>query len=72
MSRKINKHASLFELRNILMKKDVGKNLLEEKIKISSVETHKKKIIPNDWYLLFYDISCNILILQVQSDTSTS
>ena len=32
----------------------------------------QKKIIPNDWYLLFYDISCNILILQVQSDTSTS
>ena len=70
MSRKINKHASLFELRNILMKKDGGKNLLEEKIKIG-FET-QKKIIPNDWYLLFYDISCNILILQVQSDTSTS
>ena len=33
---KTNKHASLFELGNILMKKDVGKNLLEEKIKISS------------------------------------
>lgn len=52
------------------MKKDGGKNLLEEKIKIG-FET-QKKIIPNDWYLLFYDISCNILILQVQSDTSTS
>ena len=41
---KINKHASLFELGNILMKKDVGKNLLEEKIKISSCwNTEKKK-----------------------------
>ena len=36
------------------MKKDVGKNLLEEKIK--QLE-HRKIIIPNDWFLLFYDIS---------------
>ena len=53
---KINKHASLFELGNILMKKDVGKNLLEEKIKISSCWNTEKKNIPNNWYLLFYDI----------------
>ena len=47
MSRKINKHASVFELSNSLMKKDVGKNLLEEKIKI--VFETQEKIIPNDW-----------------------
>ena len=41
---KTNKHASLFELGNILMKKDVGKNLLEEKIKISSCWNTEKKI----------------------------
>ena len=57
---KINKHASLFELRNILMKKDVGKNLLEEKIKISSCWNTEKKnyskwLVPLIlWYFVQY------------------
>lgn len=44
--------------------KNVGRNLLDEKMKIRSIRKDRKISIPNNRHLLFYDISYELMCHQ--------